>query len=95
METCSEQLSSRSELVSVKCDVLCHEKDTIRIVNASGDGTIQAWTYDSLNRLLPIFSVRVDAIIPRTAVFSPPNQPSRIVSAFGVTASGGSRVGVM
>ncbi len=90
----SEQLSCRSELVNVKCDLICKEKDTIRIVNASGDGTIQAWTFDSLNRLLPIFSVRVDAIFPRSAVFGPPNHPTRAVSVFGVTATG-TRVGVM
>ncbi len=76
----------------MKCDLIEKAKDTIRIVNASADGTIQAWTYDSLNRLLPSFSIRVDGIIPRSAVFT--SEASKHVSVLGVTA-GRERVGVL
>ncbi len=76
----------------MKCDVIEKAKDTLRVVNASADGTIQAWTYDSLNRLLPIFSIRVDGIIPRSAAFT--SEALRNVSVFGVTV-GRERVGVM
>lgn len=85
VEVYSKQLSCRSEIVSVRCDLLSKEKDVVRIVNASADGFIQAWTYDTLNRLLPIISICIDKMIPKAVVFRPPNQPKRVVNAFGLT----------
>ena len=85
VEVFSEQLSCRSEVVSVKCDLFEKAKDATRIVCATVDGYVRAFTYDGLNRLLPICSVQIAGLVPRSAVFT--GAGSQSISVLGVAAN--------
>ncbi len=60
--------------------------DTVRILNCSRDGNVQAWDFDELGRLSAVFSVHLDQVIPRAAQYATTQSGTRNVLVLAYNA---------